>query len=170
MNSDFEEGDSSFWQASRKGSINIDISTLGAGASSYSLMTNKYTSNRVYQDLDTRCIIEDQEFLISAKFRLLNATDLVSGVKCSPSVKNKHDKNHCPTVAIYGSKCAVNDIRFYFFNEIDHIQWDPNGFNDFEKVFPITADLASCEVSYRFLYILWSCFDENQSLMFSSLY
>jgi len=149
-NSDFETGDSRFWDISCRSCIDYDMFAQGADGSSYSLMTKKYSGHRIYQDLDTRCIIENQEFAITAKFRLLNATDL-SGMTCAPSSKNRNDPTHCPTVAIYGEKCVGNNIRFYFFNEKDQLDWDPNSFNEYEKVFPVTGDLASCDVSLIFL-------------------
>ena len=155
MNSDFETGDSSFLEVSDRRSLHIDISTPGAGGSSYSLMAKIYTSRHsFYLKLDTRCIIENQEFFITAKFRLHNETNPVFGVECEPSIKNKNDANSCPSVAVYGSNCDGDNQRFYFFNEINQIQWNPTSFNDFKKAFPITANLASCKVSKIFNFFI----------------
>ena len=155
LNSDFEVGDSRFWLPSDRRQIHIDISPFGANGSEYSLMVKKYTtSDRIRQSIDTRCLVEGQEYLISAKFRYLNATDLTSGIDCYPSVLNLHDKMHCPTVKVRGTDCAGGDIQYVFWNEIDQFTWDPDTFNNFEKVFPIGSDIASCEVSHLFFAIV----------------
>lgn len=153
-NGDFEVGDSRFWRPSDRRYIDVDISSLGAGESEHSLMIQKYTSHRIYQNLDTRCLVEGQEFQINAKFRLLNATDLASGVECLPTMLNVGDSRHCPTVTVRGSACNGNNFDYVFWNEIAQFQWNPNDFNDYEKAFTITPELASCEVS-RY------CFQKN---------
>ena len=147
LNGDFEDGDSRFWLPSDRRRIDIDISSSGADGSQYSLMVSKYTSNRIRQSLDTRCLVEGQEFLISAKFKYLNATDLTSGLDCYPSVLNRGDRMHCPSVVVRGTDCVGDNLEYIFWNEIDQFTWDPNSFNNFEKVFPIGSDMASCEVS-----------------------
>lgn len=147
LNGNFEEGDSSFWYPVSRDTINVDISNYGANGSDYSMMIQKYTSHGMQQSLDTRCLVEGQEFLLSAKFRLLNATDYVSGVDCEPSIQNLGDSRHCPHFFLEGNQCIGNTVRYNFYNEIDNFEWDPNGFNDFEKVFTIFADFASCDVS-----------------------
>ena len=147
LNGGFEGGDSRFWLPSDRRYIDTDIASFGANGSKYSLMVQKYTSNRIIQNLDTRCLVEGQEFVISAKFKLINATDLTSGVECTPSLVNVYDPKHCPTITIRGTECGGTNQEYVFWNDIDQFQWDPNDFNDYEKVFPVGADLALCEVS-----------------------
>ena len=113
-------------------------------------MMNKYTENSVRQTIDTRCLVEGQQFLISAKFRLLNATDLTLGVECTPTVLNTRYSTHCPTITIRGRGCTGSEIKYLFWNEIDQFEWNPNEFNDFEKMFTVGAEIASCEVSGLF--------------------
>lgn len=147
LNGNFEEGgDSRFWKTSWPG-VGLGISAHGANGSSYSMMVQKYTGHGVLQELDTRCIAEGQEFLISAKFKLLNTTDMVSGVECKPTILNQWDPTHCPFVTVRGYGCIGNDIEYNFWNNINQFEWNPNEFNAFEKVFPIGAEIASCEVS-----------------------
>ena len=150
LNGDFEIGDSRFWFPSYTQYLVADISNIGADGSQYSLiMTPKaesHTGDNMKQNLDTRCLLEGQEYLISAKFRFLNATDLTSGVDCTPSELNVNRATHCPTVTIRGRECIGNNVEYVFWNDIDQFQWDPNGFNQFEKAFTINADIASCKV------------------------
>ena len=44
-----------------------------------------------------------------------------------------------------------DDIEYLFWNEINQFQWNPNEFNNFEKVFTVGAAIASYEVSGLFL-------------------
>lgn len=149
LNGDFEIGDSRFWRPSDRRYVYVDISNLGGGNSQYSMSIQRYTGHRFYQTLDTRCLVEGQEFVISAQFRYLNATNLGSGVTCESSIKNQGDKKACPTVSIRGTQCVDDDIEYTFWNEIDQEQfvWDSTGFNDFEKVFTVDANIAQCNVS-----------------------
>ena len=150
LNSDFEIGDSRFWFPSYAKFLAADISSIGADGSQYSLMmipkSESHTGDNMKQKLDTRCLLEGQEYLISAKFRFLNATDLTSGVDCIPSDLNVNSPTHCPTVTIRGDGCIGNNVEYIFWNDIDQFQWDPNGFNKFEKAFTINTDIASCKV------------------------
>ena len=148
LNGDFEIGDSRFWRPSDRRYINIDISDIGANSSQYSMVVQRYTSNRVYQPLDTRCLVEGQEFVVSAQFRYLNATDLSEGLSCEPSQKNQGRTDACPTVIIRGSQCEANDLEYTFWNEIDQFVWDSDGFNEFEKIFTIDSNIAKCNVSW----------------------
>ena len=86
LNGDFEIGDSRFWRPSDRRYIDFHMSSSGSNGSQHSLMVNKYTRQSVRQTIDTRCLLEGQQFLISAKFRLLNSTDLTLGVECLPTV------------------------------------------------------------------------------------
>ena len=149
LNGDFEFGDSRFWRPSDRRYIDVDILTSGASSSQYSMAIQKYTGHRMRQPLDTRCIVEGQQFAITAQFKYINATDLVSGVSCEPTIKSQSDVKACPTIVIRGTQCESNDLEYTFWNEIDQEEnsWDSNGFNNFEKVFNIDANIAKCDVS-----------------------
>ena len=151
LNGDFEAGNTRLWKTSSMSHIDVGVFALGANGSQYSVMTQpmqlSYNGHRIGQDLDTRCLEEGQEFLISAKFRLLDSTDLASGVDCVPSDRNVASSNHCPTVTIRGSGCTGGNAEFLYWNDIPLFQWDPDGFNNYEKVFTVSSFLASCDVS-----------------------
>ena len=156
MNSNFEDGDSRFWQPTNKNYIDFDISSSGASGSQYSMMIwtlhSQYTGNSLRQILYSPCILEGQEYLISAKFRLLDAADLASGVICTPSDRNVGSSAHCPTITIRGTNCAGNDVEYLFWNEIEFFQWNKDGFNNYNNVFTVDAAIASCEVGTLSFY------------------
>ena len=159
VNGDFEIGDSRFWRPSSRAEISVDISNYGAGGSNYSMMIQKYTSNGVTQPLDTRCLFEGQDYLISAKFKLLNTTDLVSGVSCDPTNKNLGNSNHCPSIVIRGEGCVGTSVReTFYFNDIEGFVWQKNEFNSFQSVFTFDADLAACKVSVQFFFFIIKLF------------
>ncbi len=148
VNGDFEDGNSNFWRPTWRPGIDYDIFDQGADGSQYSLIVEQYTGHTVRQYLDTRCLIEGQEFLISAKHRLLNATDHNVGVECEPSRQSIWDSQHCPTTFVRGRGCDGTDsLELYFWNEIDQFQWNPDDFNNYESVLTIGPELASCDVS-----------------------
>ena len=160
LNGDFETGDSRFWRLSeRRRYIDVHMSSLGANKSQYSLMVNKYTGRSIRQTIDTRCLVEGQQFLISAKFRLLNSTDFTLGVECLPTVLDVKYSTHCPTVTIRGTECmGDDDVEYVFWNEVNQFQWNPNEFNNFEKVFTAGEEIASCDVSALiFILIVFQC-------------
>ncbi len=154
LNGDFEGGDSSLWRPSWRPGIDYDIfDQYGANGSLFSLIIQSYTSNSVRQILDTRCLIEGQEFLISAKHRLLNATDLNQGLECEPSILSVWDSRHCPTIFIRGTGCnGTNNLEYTFWNEIDQFQWNPDDFNPYESVLTVGPELASCDVSSIYIF------------------
>ena len=153
LNGGFEFGDTRYWKYSTKIFMHVEILNVGASGSHYSLMTQSTngggsSGHRVSHDLDTRCLDEGQEFLIRAQFQLLNATDLTLGVVCDPTILTVSRPTHCPTVTIRGTGCDGGDYERLFWNDIDYsFTWDPNGFNDFKRVFTISTQLASCDVS-----------------------
>ena len=150
LNNDFEVGDSRFWFPSFPRYLTAEISNIGANGSQCSLMMipklESHTGDNMKQSLDTWCFIKGQEYLISAKFRLLNSTDPTSGMECIPSNLNVNSPTHCPTITIRGDGCNGNNLEYIFHNDIGQYQWDPDGFNNFEKVFAINSDIASCKV------------------------
>ncbi len=150
LNGDFEDGDSRFWRPSDRRYINYDMfDQYGADGSLFALIIQQYTtSNSVRQFLDTRCLIEGQEYLISAKHKLLNATDLNQGLECEPSILDVNNKRHCPTAFIRGTGCNGTTLTYRFWNEIDQFQWNPDDFNPYESVLIVGPELASCNVSF----------------------
>lgn len=153
LNSDFETGDTRFWKPSDRRYIDVNVMNVGnAEEPQYSMIVEKYTSHRIQQDLDTRCITEGQEFQINAKFKLLNTTDYTSGVDCIPTILSAGNQNACPSITIRGTNCANGNIDYFFWNDIDQFNWNPDGFNAYEKVFTVDADFASCEVSYSICF------------------
>lgn len=157
LNGGFEVGDTRLWRYNSR-FIDVDIVDFGAEGSQYSAMIQARNSayRGMSQDLDVRCLVVGQELLISAKFQLLNATDMATGIECDPSLLTVSRPTHCPTVTIRGTDCEEGDFELLFFNDIDHFQWDANNFNDFQKAFSITTQIASCDVS--FLVLLYNLF------------
>lgn len=150
LNGDFEVGDTRFWLPSDKGSIDVDVSSFGANNSNYSMMITKYTTDRLRQKLDTRCLIEGQEFLIRAKFKLVSSTDTSTGIICDPLILNEREVTACPSVTIRGEDCVVDGtLRYTFWNEKSEL-WDANSFNEYEKLYSVDADMAACQVSIMF--------------------
>lgn len=150
LNGDFESGDSRFWLPSDRRDIDVDISNVGANDSNYSMRIHKYTTDRLRQQLDIRCLTEGQEFLISAKFRLISSTDATIGMSCTPSILSETNSNACPTVTIRAQNCVGDDLTYVFWNE-KNVPWNENDFNDYEKVFTVSAEMATCQVSWTIL-------------------
>ena len=151
VNGDFEIGDTRFWLPNDRADIDVDVASFGANGSKYSMMITKYTTSRIRQNLDTRCLTEGQEFLISAMFKLVNSTETSTGLSCNPLIKNERDVQACPNVNIRGEKCAGGDLRYVYWNEkVD--PWDANGFNAYESVYTVSADISTCEVSLLLLF------------------
>ena len=154
LNSDFEVGDSRFWYPTAKKFIDFEIVSSGISESQYSMMIQprlgQFEGVGLRQNIDSRCILEGQEYLISAKFRLLDVANLDLGVACDPAKKTVNSVTHCPTVTIHGTNCAGGDVEYLFFNEKESFIWDKEKFNEYERVFTVNADFASCEVSIVF--------------------
>jgi hypothetical protein len=66
----------------------------------------------IRQQLDKRCFVTGQEYTISAKFRLLNATT-GDGVQCNTNDQWYSGQN-CPSVMIYGEECTVGVNRYIY--------------------------------------------------------
>lgn len=147
LNSDFEAGNTAFWLPTDKDSIDVDVSSSGANGSNYSMIITKYTPNRIRQQLDARCFTEGQEYLITAKFKLVDSANPATGLSCNPNIFSENDIDACPKVIISGARCASGSSLSYDFWNQKNEPWNTNDFNDYEYVFPIDADMASCEVS-----------------------
>lgn len=80
---------------------------------------------------------------------------MTSGVGCDPSLLTVSRPDHCPTVTVQGTECDGGDYERLFWNDIDFLfERDPNGFNDFQCVFSVNAQLASCKVSFLSFQII----------------
>ncbi len=165
LNGDFEVGDSRFWRPTDRRYIDIEISSKGDIGSDYSMLIQRYTSNGIYQELDTRCLEEGQEFLVSARFQYLNTTDYTTGVDCTPTVLNLRDSRHCPSIKIQGEGCEGPNLEYDFWNDIDQFSWNKDKFNDFEKIVPIGADLAKCNVSCGSYFSYYFCVAFTHNLL-----
>ena len=167
LNGNFEVGDTRFWRVSNRNYIDVEISDVGADGSNYSSMMrpmiHSYTGNSLRQQLDPRCLIEGQEYLITAKFKLLNTTNLSSGVECLPNELNVGRSSHCPTITIKGTGCIGSDLEYVFWNEIDDFRWEPDAFNNYEKLFAVGAEISLCEVSNRNYSVKWVVYTNLQN-------
>lgn len=163
LNSDFEEGDSRFWLPTTRHNIGVSMSAIESGSSKFAVAISQlkhfYTEHALRQQLDTRCIVEGQEYQINAKFKLVNPSDLTTGLGCDPTSRSVTDENHCPIVTIKGEQCDGNSLEYKFWNDIDFFQWDPDGFNNFQKDFTVNAELASCKVCLSYHQFLFIMFD-----------
>lgn len=85
VNPSFDDGSAFAWN---RNVGSLDVSVVEAGENgNYAL---KFAHNQghkiLFQDLDTRCFVDGQEFLFTAKFQLLNASD-EQPVDCDRSVR-----------------------------------------------------------------------------------
>ncbi len=86
VNPSFSDGTSSFWS---KSNTPVEISIYSPGADDdYSLYFEHpaSTGHTILQELDNRCIVEGQQFVLSAKFKLLDAAN-GQAIGCDPSIK-----------------------------------------------------------------------------------
>ena len=119
MNPDMEEKDLYWTYTSRDGS-KVKVITPGAGGTGHALRS--YERNHSWrgfrQVLDSRCFISGQEYSITAKFRLTDAS--LAGVTCDPNYQyNNWNGLQCPSVVIYGKKCpGGDDVYQQFWNGI----------------------------------------------------
>ena len=111
MNSDFEEKDL-YWTYTDKDRSKVKV-IPGAGGSGHALRVydRDHYWRGIYQVLDSRCFLENYEFNITAKFRLTDAS--LAGVACGEGTGGS-----CPRVAIYGKKCASEDIHLLISNAL----------------------------------------------------
>mmetsp|Transcript_31842 Transcript_31842/g.73213 ORF Transcript_31842/g.73213 Transcript_31842/m.73213 type:complete len:3134 (+) Transcript_31842:2040-11441(+) len=147
LNSDFEDGTTSFWLPGTRSITNFEPVSPGADGSKFSFMLhrpNRYWASHQY--LDSRCFVSGQKYLITAQFRLLNAED-DSGFTCIPGDKS-HGDEHCPTVRVRGYGCTSADQDLFFWNEIPFATWDPDGFNAFQADLDITDEMSTCSHVY----------------------
>jgi hypothetical protein len=151
LNHDFEDGSASFWVPQARDRINVSLVSPGVQQSQYALLLQHTTSNRGYtfdQYLDTRCLVEGDNLIIEAQFKLLDKADLSSGLSCDPSSRNTNSADHCPTIRLTGRNCKEGNIDAVLWNQQPFAVWHSDGFNFYSNSFSVSANLASCEESY----------------------
>ena len=106
-----------FWSYTDRDRSKIKVIS-GEGGSGHALRVYDRDSSwrGLKQDLDPRCIVAGEEFLITANFRLTNSTG--HGVECDPNVQWNHNEgSQCPSVVVYGKKCPTGkDVYWQFWN------------------------------------------------------
>jgi len=151
LNHDFEDGSSSFWVQQARDRINVSILSPGAQESQYAILLQHSTSNRGFtfdQYLDTRCLVEGENLLVEAHFKLLDKANLSAGLSCDPSIRTSQSSQHCPTVRLAGRKCKEGNIDAILWNQQPYSVWDAESFNYFTNSFVVSTNLASCEEVY----------------------
>ena len=108
MNPDFEEKDL-YWTYTDRDRSKVKV-VPGAGGSGHALRVydRDHTWRGLRQVLDSRCFVASEEFTITAKFRLTDAA--LAGVACVGT--------QCPSVVIYGRKCASGDVHQQIWNAL----------------------------------------------------
>lgn len=171
-NPDMEQKDL-FWTYTDRDRSKVKV-IAGAGGSGHALRVydRDHSWRGIRQVLDPRCFVAAEEFTIYAKFRLVD--DSLAGVTCDPSyLVNSLDGAQCPSVVIYGRKCASGDVYQQFWNGLvstsicvrfsslitvritqwlvsyspllQDAAWNPEGWNNYETSFAVTEELAACE-------------------------
>lgn len=130
-NPSFEQG-SAFWLQTDENKDRVKLSLYpGAGGEGDFALRAHARDHRwrgIMQKLDARCFVPGEELTITAKFKLLNATD-GQGLGCDVNDQRSTDDN-CPHVMIKGRTCSLgNDIYWRFWNT--NSEWDKDSFNDF---------------------------------------
>jgi len=148
LNPSFEDGTGSFWTITDNTRTNAELRNGGADGSDYSL---KFEHERnwhgvIRQYLDSRCFVQDQEYVLTAQFQLLNKDDLTETLSCNPSQTNVGAADVCPYLYLHGSGCAGGTSKeIYILNDIDFFEWDKDSFNNFEAEIIITEDFSTCK-------------------------
>jgi hypothetical protein len=98
MNPTFDDGTTSFYYAYDRASMKIRMESPGYGGSGYAaLIYDRLSSSQsLKQILDSRCFYTNAQYTISAKFKLLNNTNLSSTINCDPNARI--GATQCPSV------------------------------------------------------------------------
>ncbi len=114
-NPNMEEKDL-YWTYTDRDRSKVKVIT-GVGGSGHALRVydRDHSWRGLRQVLDPRCFVATEEFTINARFRLTDES--LVGVTCDPTYKvNSLDGAQCPSVVIYGRKCASGDVYQQFWN------------------------------------------------------
>ena len=145
LNNSFEVGDTSYWTISDRRIIHNVVDEGVNNGGEYALRYERGDSDRwdyIYQDLDTRCFEEGQQFEIKALFQILDSSG--TPTTCTKANKSTSDPTHCPLMYIYGTNCADGSVDVELWNN-DETDWDVTIYNEFTFTFPVTDNLATCE-------------------------
>jgi len=153
-NPSFEDGPS-YWESNDKVKGKVSLYSPGAsGESDFAFRSydRDHAWRGIKQQLDPLCFVSGEEYSISAKFRMLNATD-GEGVMCDVN-KQQTTTDNCPSVSIYGSDCAGENVNWLFYNALggDELVWDPDSYNDFSAAFTVNDDLATCDKVWVYIH------------------
>jgi len=145
-NPSFNNCSAAFWQATDRDRMKLKLYSPGSeGQGDFALRAyaRDHSWRGIRQQLDKRCFVTGEEYKISAKFRLLNATS-GAGVHCNTNDQWMSGKN-CPSVMIYGEECAVGANRYIYWRFWNTVQgWQKDAYNDFRNGFLVNDALASC--------------------------
>ena len=145
VNPSFEDGTSSFWKPNYYYHVDYSIIRPGSSDSKFAILfQHSYSRATLGQSLDTRCIVEEKTFVLSAKIKLLNATDLSKPLACDPGERNIHAPNHCPTMRIEFHNCNDGNADVTLWNE-KQSPWVPDDFNHYQYDFTVTSRQESCK-------------------------
>eukprot|EP00986_Skeletonema_menzelii_P003357 scaffold1026_cov141-Skeletonema_menzelii.AAC.8 len=151
MNPDFEEKDLYWTQWDRDRSKVKVIPGEGESGHALRVYDRDHSWRGIFQELDSRCFILGEEFTISAKFRLTDAS--LAGVTCDPNYQyNSNEGTQCPSVVVYGKKCANGDVYQQFWNAASDKTWNAEGWNNYEASFEVNAALAACKSVKVFIH------------------
>jgi hypothetical protein len=155
---------SMYWQTNDRHRAKLDLYSPGAsGGSDVALRSfeRDHWWRGMRQRLDPRCFASGDEYVINAKFRLLDAAG--QGVMCDVN-KQWTTTDVCPSVAIYGFQCTGNNVYWRFYNALggDDLAWDPDAYNNYQAAFTVNDELATCkdfwvyihEVNYEYSLVL----------------
>ena len=144
-NPSFSNGSSAFWQATDRDRMKLNLYSPGAdGPGDFALRAynRDHQWRGIRQQLDKRCFVTGEEYTISAKFRLLNATS-GAGLHCLTNDQWMSGKN-CPSVMIYGEGCAQPTPNIYWRFWNTEQGWQKDAYNNFSNRFIVNAALSSC--------------------------
>jgi hypothetical protein len=145
-NPSFNNRSAAFWQPTDRDRMKLKLYSPGAGGpEDFALRgyARDHSWRGIRQQLDKRCFVTGQEYTISAKFRLLNATT-GAGVQCNTNDQWYSGLN-CPSVMIYGEECTVGGNRFIYWRFWNMVQgWQKDAYNDFSNGFLVNEALSSC--------------------------
>ena len=114
-NSNFEDKDL-FWTYTDRDRSKVKV-IPGSDGTGHALRSydRDHSWRGLRQTLDSRCFVAGEEFDISAKFRLTDEN--LAGVECDPNYQyNYLEGSQCPSVVLYGKKCASGNVYQQFWN------------------------------------------------------
>eukprot|EP00554_Chaetoceros_debilis_P007442 CAMPEP_0194077066 /NCGR_PEP_ID=MMETSP0149-20130528/3732_1 /TAXON_ID=122233 /ORGANISM="Chaetoceros debilis, Strain MM31A-1" /LENGTH=4275 /DNA_ID=CAMNT_0038757959 /DNA_START=113 /DNA_END=12940 /DNA_ORIENTATION=+ len=147
VNPSFDDGSTSYWYRS---STSVDTTVWQNDDATNYAMTFKYngssSTSRSYlkQRLDHRCFVDGQEFVLSAKFQLLNAADPTETLSCDPSEDSSSSADLCPVLYFEGELCDGDNFNVRLENQ-QQVPWDTTDFNVFQYDIFVDANIASCK-------------------------